>query len=75
MAAITPAEPQNNPGRTHCDCPANTAKDEEEFVVVNRWSFPMEPHESFVPTIFGCSASVLMVSESRSIPAQTVGKL
>ncbi len=33
----------------------------------------MFPHDSYVPTMLGCSASLEMMSESRSWPAVTDG--
>ena len=72
---IPPALPDIRLCRRTSDLPAKTANVDEGTVDVMRWSLPIFPQESLVPTILGWEASSMRMEESRSMPAVTPGKL
>lgn len=71
--AIAPTLPDKRPWVSVT--PAKVANSEEGLAAERRWNFPMLPQGSFVATMFGWSDNSRTVSDSRSKPAVTAGKL
>lgn len=72
---MRPAPPQRSAGVKTSDRPGKTANLSCGKEDDRRESLPMFPQDNFVPTMLGCSARVAIVSESRSSPDVTTGKL
>lgn len=72
---ITPVPPTDKAGTSQSLCPASAQNSSGSNAALMRATLAMPPQVSLTPTMFGCLPSVASMSELRSRPATTPGKL